>query len=149
MKESKSIQFNNYLLENCPAYLKFQQILQRSGFQGVHENGFFCWHGTNDDAIKSICYEGFNPKFRGTAAGQRCGKGEYFGGTPQISMSYSQGCKHLILCYILNNATFTYRQNNIIVVDNPVDFKSTYCLPLLVITFGDGKPVNFLEKPLN
>ena len=66
-------------------------------------------------------------------------------------MDYSQGNNHLILTYILKNGEneTLFGCGYCYVVDNPIDWSYTYCLPLLVITFGDGKPVNFLDKTLN
>ena len=146
LKESKSIQFNQFLLEGCPAYQRFTEALSKVDFESVDESGFFCWHGSDDKCIESICKTGFDPHRR---SGQAYGRGEYFGGNPQISMGYSKGNCHLILTYILNKAPFTHKDQGIIVVDNPIDWKSSYCLPLMVITFGNGTEVSFLEKALN
>ncbi|KAL7722833.1 Uncharacterized protein QTN25_000428 [Entamoeba marina] len=80
--------------------------------------------------------------------GQAYGRGEYFGNTPEISMGYSKGNCHLILTYVLNSSKC--KKINIgYVVDNPTKWDLSYCLPLLVITFNNGKPVDFLEKSLN
>ena len=67
-------------------------------------------------------------------------------------MGYTKGCKHLILSYVLYSDQINKENkhnNGIFVVDNPMDWKTSYCLPLMVVTFGNGEPVNFLEKPLN
>ena len=147
IKTSNSIQLNQYLLQDCPALEKFMKCMTKHvHFKSIETSGFFCWHGSADAAIRSICQTGFDPHRR---TGQAYGRGEYFATDPQTSMGYSKGNNHLILTYILNSAKFTYRQGNIIVVDNPLDWNSSWCLPLLVITFGNGTPVNFLEKAMN
>ena len=44
LKESNSIQFNNFLLNNCPSYVKFMEMMNKMNFKSIDESGFFCWH---------------------------------------------------------------------------------------------------------
>ncbi|BFU18360.1 hypothetical protein EHI8A_063540 [Entamoeba histolytica HM-1:IMSS-B] len=142
---NNSIQFNSFITQHCPCIERFLDGMKRVHFISVNESGFFCWHGTSDASIKSICREGFDPMRR---TGQSYGRGEYFGKTANISMTYCKGNYHLILCYVLKSDKVKKIDLGY-VVDNPSDWSYSYCLPLLVITYGNGKPVNFLDKMLN
>ncbi|ELP91179.1 hypothetical protein EIN_150060 [Entamoeba invadens IP1] len=148
LQKSNSIQFNNFLLENSMSYIRFIKCVEKFGMESIETSGFFCWHGSNDNCIQSICKNGFDPHKR---AGQAYGPGEYFARDPGTSMGYSKGNNHLILTYVLRpkNKGLLVDRDRIYVVNNPIDWSYSYCLPVLVITFGNGTPVNFLDKAIN
>ncbi|ELP89348.1 hypothetical protein EIN_287740 [Entamoeba invadens IP1] len=148
IKKENSIQFNSYLLDNCPAMERFLIAKEMVNFGDIDTDGFFCWHGSNDVAINGICMNGFDPNRR---CGQAMGVGEYFAADPLISVGYSKGNSHLILAYVLrpSNKSLLIEKSKCYVVNNPLNWEYSYCLPLLVITFGDGHPVNFLGETVN
>jgi hypothetical protein len=130
-----------------------------SGFTSVAPHvqsaGFFAWHGTSEAAVPLICDQGFDPKLR---RGQAMGIGEYFGGVASVSNGYSQGkgCYRMIVAYILNvpgvtsagHGTPWTPGSQFIVVNNPLDFQSSFCLPLLVVTYNTPyTPIAFLPVP--
>ncbi|KAL7718887.1 PARP catalytic domain-containing protein [Entamoeba marina] len=126
---------------------RFTEGMKTVDFTDTEKDGIFCWHGSSEAGIRGICQQGFDPKRR---AGQACGRGEYFGGTPQVSEGYSTShhATHMILCYVLkSNITKQYDWG--LVVDNPVDWSYSMCLPLLIVTIGNGKPVDFVKEVLN
>ncbi|ELP85993.1 hypothetical protein EIN_137070 [Entamoeba invadens IP1] len=147
-QKSNSIQFNNFLLENSLSYQRFIKSIEKFGMESIQSSGFFCWHGSDDNCIQSICKNGFDPHRR---AGQAYGPGEYFAKEPATSMGYTKGNNHLILTYVLRpkDKKILKDTSGIYVVNNPTDWSYSYCLPVLVITFGFGKPVNFLDKSIN
>ena len=65
-------------------------------------------------------------------------------------MGYARGSDHLILAYVLKGDPKIIKdQGWCWVIENPLDWSYSYCLPLLIITFGNGKEVDFLEEALN
>ena len=146
------VEVNPGLAAGCPVMQKFMTGFNNVPAQ-VQASGFFAWHGTSEVAIPLICNTGFDPKVR---AGQAMGPGEYFGGQPSISHGYSQGkgCSRMIVAHILNVPGVTTAGRNTpwapgaqyVVVNNPVDFQTTFCLPLLVVTYGRAHtPIPFVQ----
>jgi hypothetical protein len=95
----------------------------------------FAWHGTGSVVgIQGICNEGFDPKRR---SGQAKGPGEYFGVSPGVSSGYCGNQKHMILALVLHEAKeSTHHPRFAYVVNNPRDWSVSYCLPVLVVSFG-------------
>jgi hypothetical protein len=98
--------------------------------------GFFAWHGTAPKAVAPISDAGFDPKRR---SGQVWGPGEYFGVNPKVSLTYCSQGSYMIVAFLLNGAHLKTVPGYCHVVDNPVDWVSAYCLPVLVVVFkGPG-----------
>ncbi|KAL0224148.1 hypothetical protein P9112_003538 [Eukaryota sp. TZLM1-RC] len=141
---------NPCLLQGCPAIQRFVKTVRKHGVSCLSQVKF-AWHGTKAPAVASIAYDGFDPKYR---SGQACGPGEYFGVAekPAVSVGYSSGCRYMFVAAILPlDGVFSERSGFCYVVNNPLDFESTYCLPLLVLEMDrpeiarsqiDWKPVN-------
>jgi hypothetical protein len=99
-------------------------------------DGFFAWHGTDESAIAEICHSGFDPKLRKT---QVYGCGEYFGVSASVSKSYCRGKpSRMILAFILCKSKLKTQADFCHVVDNPIDWKSAYNVPVIVVTFGES-----------
>jgi hypothetical protein len=114
------------------AIIKFFNSLEYNSQLDL-QRGFYCWHGTSEAAIGPICDEGFDPKRR---SGQAHGPGEYFGVDANVSLGYARGSKRLIIAYVLQGSFVKQVQNFCYVVNNPIDWKTAYCVPLLVVSFG-------------
>ena len=134
------VEVNPGLSTGCPVMHKFM-----TGFnnvpQQVQQSKFFAWHGTSEAAIPLICNTGFDPSVR---RGQAMGPGEYFGGVPSISHGYTKGSSRMLVACVLNVPGVTtaghgspwVAGSQYVVVNNPVDFQTTFCLPLLVVTYN-------------
>ena len=131
---SSCIQFNTMLKRNCPVWKKFLIGMKETGFESVKRSGFFAWHGSSEEAIASICRDGFDPKYRRV---QAYGTGEYFSMDINVTKHYLKQCsRHIILTYILNKGQTRVKDRYCYVINNPEDFHSTYCLPLFVFSVG-------------
>lgn len=136
--EPLSIDENPGIEQRCPAMIKYCNALSNMGWSSQSEaNTLFAWHGTSsDEAIVSICHYGFDPARR---SGQAYGTGEYFGQTPDVSRGYARGTSRLIVALLLRGQQTTTHGNFCYVVNNPTDWKMSFCLPVLVVTYGANK----------
>ena len=145
IKTSNSIQLNQYLLQECPALQKFMKCMtEKVKFESIEKSGFFCWHGSSEEGIKNICLNGWDSSKRVDTAG------DFFAAYPEMSIYYSsfRQSTHLILAYVLKGAEHINYAGEY-VVQNPKKGECSYCLPLLIISFGTGRPVDFAGKALN
>eukprot|EP01124_Arcella_intermedia_P034387 TRINITY_DN8517_c0_g1_i4.p1 TRINITY_DN8517_c0_g1~~TRINITY_DN8517_c0_g1_i4.p1 ORF type:complete len:1293 (+),score=313.93 TRINITY_DN8517_c0_g1_i4:39-3881(+) len=83
--------------QSCPSLVKFYKGLKVLGINpdellNDNQKYFFAWHGTVEQAISPICWDGFDPLRR---AGQACGPGEYFGWTSAVSHGYCRNGKNV------------------------------------------------------
>jgi hypothetical protein len=132
---------NPYLEKRYKSLTRFSQGIKTLGhpFPPDLAKGFFAYHGCPFQAIAPICQNGFDPKRR---SGQAYGRGEYFGVTANISHGYSQkggsqqGFSQMIIVYLLRCTQNTTKENFCYVVDNPIDWKYAFNLPVLVVTYG-------------
>jgi hypothetical protein len=67
--------------------------------------------------------------------GPSYGPGEYFGLTFEISLAYAKGEQALIVVAILDGPWVSYH-DTFLVVRNPIDVQTSYCLPLGVVILG-------------
>ncbi|KAJ4456295.1 hypothetical protein PAPYR_8534 [Paratrimastix pyriformis] len=128
---------NPGLAKLCPAAIRF---LRQAGSPLDLSRGFFAWHGTSDAAVDAICWQGFDPRKRGSAVGQARGRGEYFGITCQTSAGYCHGGSHILVAFILRDAAPKVIENFCYVVDNPVNWETSYCLPIAVVSMNGKVP---------
>ena len=139
------IAVNPGIVWNCDSFGRFEGALSKGRRL---DDGFYAWHGTGESAIGPICDTGFSPKFR---RGQAHGDGEYFGTHANVSLGYAQQSNRLILAYILNSSAVKTVENFCYVVNNPIDWSYSYCMPLLVVSFDRtiGEPQFILrEQPI-
>ncbi len=94
------------------------------------------FHGTSEDNIEAICAEGLDPKRR---RGQALGPGEYFAGTPGVSLGYCRGGRKMLVFCILIDASGVTSYNEAIPGGIAVIHKPEHQLPLAVVTFDPGK----------
>lgn len=125
-----SIIVNPGLGWKCPAYERFLGAVERGHNL---DRGFYTWHGTSEQAIGPICDSGFDPKRR---SGQVYGPGEYFGVDANVSLGYARNSNRLILAYVLESSVVKHQPGFCYVVNNPLDWSYSFCLPLLIINFG-------------
>ncbi|KAL7716351.1 RBR-type E3 ubiquitin transferase [Entamoeba marina] len=129
--------FNKLLYKGCPAWRRFEKALEKYNFISVEEviqSGYFLWHGTPGKNINSIKNNGFNPRKRKV---QEYGEGEYFSKFIEISNYYCDGGNELLLVFVLNSChhkLFVLGDGLAYILNNPVDWKESYCLPLFVVT---------------
>ncbi|ELP94541.1 hypothetical protein EIN_116720 [Entamoeba invadens IP1] len=141
ISQNSIIQFNTQLLKNCNAMTRFSKMVSLNNFDV--NNGFFTWHGSPENGVQGICNEGFDPHRR---SGQAYGTGEYFGIQPQTSFSYCQNGSHLILTYVLNGNQVRTQPGFCYIINNPIDWNTSYCLPLFVISFRNHAAVSWLPE---
>jgi hypothetical protein len=142
---------NPYLEKRYKSLKCFYQGIKILGhsFPPDLSKGFFGYHGTTPQAIVSICENGFDPERR---SGQVHGRGEYFGITAVVSHGYTQKSSQLcfrqmIITFILRCPQITKKENFCYVVDNPVDWKYSFNLPVLVVTYGQMSNTQPLPFP--
>ena len=124
----------NIKLENESMSLKrFIEGTKQVEYKGI-ENGFFCFHGTEEKNIEGICTDGFDPKRRGS---QTYGPGEYFNCDYKVSECYTKGGKKLLLVFVIQSEKVEKCKGDFYVVRNPEDWTYSYCLPLLILTKSD------------
>ncbi|KAL0230976.1 hypothetical protein GEMRC1_010381 [Eukaryota sp. GEM-RC1] len=139
---------NPYLPLGAPVVQKFAKVVKKHGGFACIDKVVFAWHGTKHRAVEPIAYEGFNPGFR---RGQLHGPGEYFGQSqnPAVSVGYSDGCRYMFVAAVLPfDGVFSTHGDYCYVVNNPVDFESTYCLPVLILEMQNNvphQPVSFKQ----
>ncbi|CAF0990082.1 unnamed protein product [Brachionus calyciflorus] len=104
--------------------------------------GIFSWHGTSLTSIDPICKEGFDPRKR---SGQAHGQGEYFGLSPQVSLGYCKNSNLMIVAFLIKSKIINTVANFCHVVNNPLNFEQSYCLPVLIVNFGQNKINNLLN----
>jgi HrpA-like RNA helicase len=134
---------NPYLAKQYKSLARFYEGSKTLGhsFPPDLAKGFFAYHGSSSQAILPICQNGFDPKRR---SGQAYGRGEYFGVTANISHGYSQkegsqsGFSQIIITFILRCTQITTKENFCYVVDNPIDWKYAFNLPVLIVTYGQA-----------
>ncbi|KAL0206955.1 hypothetical protein P9112_012666 [Eukaryota sp. TZLM1-RC] len=141
---------NPSLALGCPAIQRFSKVVLKQGISCL-ESVKFAWHGTKHKSVGSIAYDGFDPRYR---TGQVHGPGEYFGVSenPEISVGYAKGCRFMIVAAILPICgIFKEVTNYCYVVNNPIDFKTSYCLPLLFLEMDrvDIPKGEITFKPIN
>ena len=124
----------------CPAMVRYckaiNSTLARCGV--AFPPTLFAWHGTHSDqAIQSICHNGFDPTRR---SGQVHGIGEYFGQSAEVSHSYAKSTSRMIVAQLLQVQQTSTHDNFCYVVNNPTDWSMSFCLPVLVVTYGTGLP---------
>jgi HrpA-like RNA helicase len=144
------IDINPYLEKRYKSLKRFYQGMKILGhpFPPDLSKGFFAYHGTTPQAIVSICENGFDPERR---SGQVHGRGEYFGMTAGVSHGYTQkgsqsGIRQMIITFLLRCPQITTKENFCYIVDNPVDWKYAFNLPVLIVTYGqmaDTQPSPF------
>ena len=152
VQQHSFIQFNSHLIDKCPAWRRFEkELVRRVGptYNTIdfrpEQFGFYTWHGSTTAGVQGICHEGFDPRRRSR---QQYGRGEYFGVVVRTSEGYVRGDGHyIIVTYVLRNPhTHRSSDNYCYVVDNPIDWSSSYCLPVAVITFANDPMLPTLEN---
>ena len=133
--EPKHIDENPGIKLGCPAMVRYcQAITSKLAGGGAFPPTLFAWHGTSSDpAIQSICHNGFDPTYR---SGQAYGIGEYFGQSAEVSSGYAGSTSRMIVAQLLKVRETSTHGNFCHVVNNPVDLSLSYCLPVLVVTYG-------------
>ncbi|KAH3763536.1 ATP-dependent helicase HrpB [Pelomyxa schiedti] len=118
---------------NCPAFQLFRKAI---ALNDCDNSCFFAWHGTpSEEGVVGISHFGWDPQRR---RGQAYGPGEYFGITSAVSLGYCGNVKRMIVA-LISRARSTTVQGFCYVVNNPVDKSSSYCLPVLTVSFGDER----------
>ena len=102
------------------------------------------FHGTSEENIDAICAEGLDPKRR---RGQALGPGEYFAGTPGVSIGYCKGGRKMLVFCILIDASGVTSYNEAIPGGIAVIHKAEHQLPLAVVTFDRDKVRGGLALP--
>lgn len=129
----------------APSLLRFLAALgEQANSLNVDQAGLFAWHGTAADAVAPICHTGFDPNRR---SGQAYGVGEYFGQSANVSHGYCRGSSHMIVAYLLRGSHFSQHGNFCYVVNNPKTWNLSFCVPVAVVTFGEGTPPIFQTPP--
>ena len=137
--EPKHIDENPGIKLGCPAMVRYCQA-KTSKLVGVGAlpPTLFAWHGTSSEqAIQSICHNGFDPTRR---SGQAYGIGEYFGQSAEVSSGYASSTSRMIVAQLLHVEQTSTHGNFCYVVNNPTDWSLSYCLPVLVVTYGLDLP---------
>ena len=132
------IERNPGLINGCPSMQKFSKaIIQMGGISTYNGASFFGWHGTKTmEGVIGICHDGFNPSFR---SGQCYGVGEYFGMSNAVSHGYAGATGLMIVAQLLRAPCQSTHSNFCYVVNNPLDWKIAFNLPVLVVHYGSGK----------
>ena len=140
MRPIGGIDENPYLEKRYKSLKRFYQGMKTLGhpFPPDLSRGFFAYHDTTPQAILSICQNGFDPERR---SNQVHGRGEYFGVTAGVSHGYTQNgsqtyFRQMIITFLLRCPQITTKENFCYVVDNPIDSKYAFNLPVLIITYG-------------
>eukprot|EP01125_Pyxidicula_operculata_P019769 TRINITY_DN7195_c0_g1_i1.p1 TRINITY_DN7195_c0_g1~~TRINITY_DN7195_c0_g1_i1.p1 ORF type:complete len:1883 (+),score=326.43 TRINITY_DN7195_c0_g1_i1:226-5649(+) len=135
---------NPGVLNGSPSMMKFLAALKERNIDWRNvENSFFGWHGTPIGAIAPICHDGFDPSRR---SGQMHGAGEYFGQSSEVSRGYCGGGNLMIVALILKVPETSTHGNFCYVVNNPKQWTTAYCLPVLVVNFGtDAGEIKFID----
>lgn len=125
---------NCYLRRGCPAIQKFAAVVRRHGVECLKENIVFGWFGTHPNWVPLITYEGFNPNNR---TAQPLGPGEVFASmeNPEAAKHYcvSHNSNVVMVVAILDLDGVCKKKQGYLVVNNPIDFSSSYSLPLLLL----------------
>lgn len=142
---------------DCPARQKFEQAADRVGLDDWAD-GEFGWHGTKSmAAVEAICWNSWDPQRR---SGQAYGPGEYFSRGTRSGLRYSEGyaggdAGHLlIVAWIMSHekgaapkdpkrngacsGSLFHTPDGHIVCNSPVKTGEMYCLPVAVVSFGEG-----------
>eukprot|EP00731_Ephydatia_muelleri_P014667 Em0008g387a len=99
--DPQHIDENPGIKRGCPAMVLYcNAILSTQAGGGVtFPPTLFAWHGTSSDqAIQSICHNGFDPTRR---SGKAHGIGEYFGQSAEVSHGYAQSTSRMIVAQLL------------------------------------------------
>eukprot|EP01062_Namystynia_karyoxenos_P074492 TRINITY_DN713_c0_g5_i1.p1 TRINITY_DN713_c0_g5~~TRINITY_DN713_c0_g5_i1.p1 ORF type:complete len:961 (+),score=211.27 TRINITY_DN713_c0_g5_i1:96-2885(+) len=100
------------------------------------------WHGTpTEENVINICHHGWDPNKRDR---QAFGVGEYHARPENMrkSMQYTRGTgKHIIVTCILPGAHL--KEHPHYLVNNPLDRRHSFNLPVLVVTMHGGRAVHF------
>ncbi|UJR17978.1 hypothetical protein I4U23_004878 [Adineta vaga] len=141
---------------NYPSLTRFYAGVHELGQQPPPDlkQGFFAFHGTSPKAVESICHSGFDPSRR---SGQAYGPGEYFGVTAAVSHGYSKKDNPstdnymMIVAYLLKSDRVKTFKDFCYVVNNPIDWKTSFNLPVALITYGKkpttGPSFSLILKP--
>lgn len=140
MRPIGRIDENPYLTKRYKSLRVFYEGVKKLGYSLPLDlsKGIFAYHGTSSQSILPICENGFDPKRR---SGQVYGRGEYFGITASISHGYSgkgsdTNIRQMIICYLLRCPQMIQKENFCYIVDNPIDGKYSFNLPVLIVTYG-------------
>lgn len=138
----KKFTVNPHLYDpTSPSVKCFQAALQK---HGGHTPGYFGWHGTaTTDAVKAIAKTNLDT---GRRSGQVHGPGEYFGIKPSTSASYD-GCNNMLLFWAIDAANITKVQGTYAYVVNNPSNDCMYCIPVGIVTYGSGTPIDFPYVP--
>eukprot|EP00808_Paulinella_micropora_P013937 g1559.t1 len=137
-----AVDVNPGLGRNCPAMHRYCEGVKRAGgVDALSTKSLYAWHGTSDIAIPPICENGFDP---GRRRGQAYGPGEYFGLSASISRGYIKGSTRLIVCQLLRVHEMHTSGSYCYVVNNPLDNSYCFNLPVLVVTYEQNTPLQFL-----
>ncbi|DBA00647.1 TPA: LOW QUALITY PROTEIN: hypothetical protein N0F65_003576 [Lagenidium giganteum] len=124
---------NASLLDGAPCLARYiHGIKELGGVMRAMPSAIFAWHGTSEDAVVPICWDGFDPKFR---SAQVHGVGEYFGQSASVSYGYTRNGSRMLVAQLLHGAFFSKHGNICYVINNPTDWSKCYNLPVLVISF--------------
>lgn len=120
-----------------------------AGYRHLHPNansivdpsyGIFGFHGCSDVAIGAICSDGFDPLRRSR---QVYGKGEYFSPRAAVSIGFAKqgNSMRMMVCFLLTGSHFRIGSPNYCyVVENPMDMKMAFNIPVLIISTDPNAP---------
>ena len=126
------VAMNPHSLPGTPLYERFFAAWA----QVPNKSMRLVFHGTSEENIDAICAEGLDPKRR---RGQALGPGEYFAGTPGVSLGYCKGGRKMLVFCILIDASGVTSYNEAIPGGIAVIHKPEHQLPLAVVTFDRDK----------
>ncbi|GIQ87122.1 hypothetical protein KIPB_009097 [Kipferlia bialata] len=141
------IDCNPGLALGCPAMQRFLKGIAESEKTWEDLETTFGWHGTTAKAIPLISHHGFDPSYRSS---QVHGPGEYFALTPSQGLrSCSRDDVRMILALLVRNERFSTCGivSRSCVVNNPIHFRTTYCLPVMVVTFDSPGSLSNRDSP--
>lgn len=130
-----SILINPGLYHMSASLRKFMSAIESSNLNlSTNDSYIFSWHGTGTKQnIHSICDVGFDPSLRRS---QSYGPGEYFGVNPTVCRSFCASSNFIIVAVVACGPWLRSFDGRCHVVENPLCFKMTYVLPILVVNFG-------------
>ena len=96
------------------------------------------FHGTKEKNVGTICQHGLDPTFRGRGHGQVHGDGEYFANDAQVSVSYCDGGRVMLVFAVLTDPS---GMKDVAAHDIVVVHEVTHQLPLFKVRY------RYLEPP--
>jgi len=125
--------FRNPYLKSPTNYcrVKYEAGVKAVSASDIATDIQFAWHGTpSHQGLIGITKCNLKPSRR---SGQAYGPGEYFSTSDTISNRYADdGNGFLIVCALLKNAPYSSKSPHL-VVNNPTDGNTMYCIPLGVV----------------